>query len=182
MRRKINCATGNLSESETDFAVGGRSVGLDLTRTYNSQAAAQGILGIFGYGWSNSFGDHLVVEEASKRAVLYQANGSTVPFTEGSGGAFIAPEWSQDILSGTKEAGYSLTLEDQMVYKFAGATGRLESVTDRNGNATTLTYNGSGQLTTITDPASRTIKLAYNRRRLGRKRRRPDETRRQIHL
>ena len=35
-------------------------------------------------------------------------------------------------------------------------------MTDRNGNATTLTYNEAGQLTTITDPASRTIKLAYN--------------------
>ena len=158
----VDCATGNLSETQTDFAIGGRGVGLDLTRTYNSQAAAKGVLGIFGYGWSNSFGDHLVVEEATKKTVLYQANGSTVPFAEGSGGVFTAPEWSQDILTGTKAAGYSLTLEDQTVYKFAGATGRLESVTDRNGNATTLTYNGSGQLTTITDPASRTIKLVYN--------------------
>ena len=35
-------------------------------------------------------------------------------------------------------------------------------MTDRDGNATTLTYNGAGQLTTITDPASRTIKLTYN--------------------
>ena len=35
-------------------------------------------------------------------------------------------------------------------------------MTDRNGNATTLTYNGGGQLTTITDPASRTITLTYN--------------------
>ena len=157
----VNCATGNLSETQTDFAVGGRGVGLDLTRTYNSQAAAKGVLGAFGYGWSSSFSDHLVVEEASKKAVLYQANGSTVPFTE-SGGAFTAPEWSQDTLSGSKEAGYSLTLANQTVYKFAGATGRLESVTDRNGNATTLTYNEGGQLTTITDPASRTIKLAYN--------------------
>ena len=50
----VDCATGNLAESETDFAIGGRGVGLDLTRTYNSQAAAQGVLGIFGYGWSNS--------------------------------------------------------------------------------------------------------------------------------
>ena len=158
----VNCVTGNLSESQTDFAIGGRGVGLDLTRTYNSQAAAKAILGAFGYGWSSSFSDHLVVEGASKKATLHQANGSIVPFTEGSGGAFTAPEWSQDTLSGTSVSGYTLTLENQTVYKFAGATGRLESVTDRNGNATTLTYNESGQLTIITDPASRTIKLAYN--------------------
>jgi RHS repeat-associated protein len=158
----VSC-TGNFSQNQTDFAIGGRGVGLDLTRTYNSQAAAKGVLGAFGYGWSSSFSDHLVVEGegAGKKAVLYQADGSTVPFAE-SGGVFTAPAWSQDTLSGSKEAGYSLTLENQAVYKFAGATGRLESVTDRNGNATTLTYNGGGQLTTITDPASRTIKLAYN--------------------
>jgi RHS repeat-associated protein len=158
----VNCATGNLSETQKDFAIGGRGVGLDLTRTYNSQSAAKAIKGAFGYGWSSSFSDNLVIESASKKATLHQANGSTVQFTEGPGGAFTAPKWSQDTLSGSKEAGYSLTLENQTVYKFAGATGRLESVTDRNGNATTLTYNEAGQLTTITDPASRTIKLTYN--------------------
>ena len=55
-----------------------------------------------------------------------------------------------------------MTLANQIKYKFAGASGRLESVTDRDGNATTLTYNEAGQLTTITDPTARTIKLAYN--------------------
>ena len=70
--------------------------------------------------------------------------------------------WTQDTLSGTEGTGYTLTLADQIKYKFAGSSGRLESVTDRDGNATTLTYNEAGQLTTITDPVSRTIKLTYN--------------------
>ena len=34
----VSCATGNYTETQTDFAIGGRGVGLDLTRTYNSQA------------------------------------------------------------------------------------------------------------------------------------------------
>jgi len=158
----VSCATGNFSETQTDFAIGGRGVGLDMARTYNSQAAAAGEHGIFGYGWSSSFSDHLVVNKTSKVTTLHQAEGSTVPFTEGTGGAFTAPVWTQDTLSGTEAAGYTLTLADQIKYKFAGASGRLESVTDRDGNATTLTYNGGGQLTTITDPTSRTIKLTYN--------------------
>jgi RHS repeat-associated protein len=160
--KPVSCATGNESESQTDFQIGGRGVGLDLTRYYNSQAAAAGEHGVFGYGWTSSFSDHLVVNKTSKVTTLHQADGSTVPFTEGTGGAFTAPVWTQDILSGTEAAGYTLTLANQTKYKFAGATGRLESVTDRDGNATTLTYNGGGQLTTITDPASRTIKLTYN--------------------
>jgi RHS repeat-associated protein len=157
----VNCASGNYSQSQADLTVGGRGVGLNLTRTYNSQAAAGGVHGVFGYGWSSSFSDHLVVESSSL-ATLVQANGSTVSFTGGSGGTFTAPTWTQDVLSGTEASGYTLTLADQTVYRFAGTTGRLESVTDRNANATTVAYNTGGNPETITDPAGRTIKLAYN--------------------
>ena len=103
-----------------------------------------------------------MLEPTLKLVTLVQANGSSVPFTEGAGGALTAPEWSQDTLTGSATLGYTLTLEDQTVYKFAGATGRLESVTDRNGNATTLAYSAEGRLESITDPASRKITLAYN--------------------
>jgi len=158
----VNCGTGNLSKSQTDFTVGGRGVGLALTRTYNSQAAANGIHGIFGYGWSSSFGDHLAIEKTEKRATLTQADGSKVTFGEGTGGAYTPPAWSQDALAGSEASGYTVTLADQTVYKFGGTTGRLESVTDRAGNATTIAYNASGNPETITDPAGRKLKLAYN--------------------
>jgi RHS repeat-associated protein len=160
--RSVGCATGNESTSQTDLAVGGRGVGLNLTRTYNAQAAAGGTHGAFGYGWTSSFSDHLVVEKTAKLATLYQANGSTVAFVEGSGGSFTPPAWTQDSLSGTAEAGYTVILADQLQYKFAGPSGRLESVTDRNGNATTLSYTEAGRLEAITDPAGRKLTLAYN--------------------
>ncbi len=158
----VSCATGNFSETETDLAVGGRGVGLDLTRTYNSQAAAEGVHGPFGYGWSSSFSDHLVLEPSKKLATLVQAEGSTVPFVEAGGSSFTSPAWTQDTLSGTAETGYTLTLANQTKYKFAGASGRLESVTDRDGNATTLSYTAEGRLEAITDPSGRKITLAYN--------------------
>jgi RHS repeat-associated protein len=158
----VSCATGNFSETQTDLSVGGRGVGLSLGRTYNSQAGAEEIKGAFGYGWTGSFSDRVVVNKTSKVTTLYHADGSTVPFTEGTGGSFTAPAWTQDTLSGTEGTGYTLTLANQTKYKFAGASGRLENVTDRDGNATTLTYNEAGRLTTITDPTGRTIKLAYN--------------------
>jgi RHS repeat-associated protein len=157
----VNCATGNLSKTQTDFAIGGRGVGLDLTRTYNSQAAAENVKGAFGYGWASSFSDHLTLEKTTQKATLHQADGSAVAFKEGTGGAYTAPAWSQDVLSGSEASGYTLTLMDQTVYKFAGANGQLESVTDRNGNATTLAYE-AGQLKTITDPAERKLTLKYN--------------------
>ena len=158
----ISCATGNFSETETDLAIGGRGVGLNLSRTYNAQAASAGMHGPFGYGWSSAFSDHLVAESSSHKATFHQAEGSTVPFTEGSGGSFAAPAWTPDTLSGSEGSGYTLTLSDQTKYKFSGSTGRLESVTDRNGNATTISYNSEGNVQAITDPAGRKITLAYH--------------------
>ncbi len=156
----VDCATGDFFETETDLSVGGRGVGLNMIRTYNSQAAVAGVSGAFGPGWSSSFSDHLVV--AQGKAMLHQANGSTVPFIEGKGTSFSPPAWSQDTLNGSTGVGYSLVLPDQRKYQFEGSTGRLQSVVDRNGNQTKLAYNKAGQLETITDPAGRKITLAYN--------------------
>jgi hypothetical protein len=36
----VNCATGNQVVTQTDLSVGGRGLGLNLTRTYNSLLAA----------------------------------------------------------------------------------------------------------------------------------------------
>ena len=157
----VNCSTGNFYETQTDLAVGGRGVGLGLTRTYNSQAGAEGSTGTFGHGWSSSFSDHVVAEEGGK-VTVYHGDGSAVPFTEVKAGTYLAPAWTQDTLSGTSTAGYSLVLADQVKYQFEGSTGRLQSVSDRNGNQTTMGYNKAGQLETITDPAGRKITLAYN--------------------
>ena len=41
----VDCGTGDFTESQTDLAVGGRGVGLDLTRNYSAQAAASGASG-----------------------------------------------------------------------------------------------------------------------------------------
>jgi YD repeat-containing protein len=156
----IDCATGSFTETQTDLEIGGRGVGLDLTRTYSAQAAAAGSLGIFGYGWTNSFGDHLTSEESGAKETLTEATGGTITFTK-SGTSWVAPAWSQDVLTGSTGSSFTLTVPDQTQEKFSGA-GRLESVTDRNGNETLLAYNGTGELETITDPSGRQITLTYN--------------------
>jgi RHS repeat-associated protein len=157
----VECATGNFAETQTDFAIGGRGVGLALARSYSAQAAATATApGAFGYGWTNSFGDSLTSEESGKKEKLTQADGGAVTFTQ-SGSAWVPPAWSQYSLSGSPASGYTLTLPDQTKYAFSGA-GRLLSVTDRNGNATTLSYDEAGRLKAISDPAGRQITLAYN--------------------
>lgn len=158
----VDCATGNFSESQTDISIGGRGIGLYLTRSYSAQtAAAATSAGAFGYGWSGSFSDHLTLEEAGAKVTLTRGDGSTIPFTRVSGTTYSAPAWSQEILSGSPETGFTFMRTDQTELHFSGA-GRLESIVDRNGNATTLSYDEAGRLKAITDPAGRQIALAYN--------------------
>jgi RHS repeat-associated protein len=158
----VDVASGDFTEQQTDIAVGGRGVGLNLSRSYSSMAAVEALSpGAFGYGWTNSFDDRLVLEEEGKEITLARGNGSTVPFAETSKETFSPQAWSLDKLTGSVEKGFVLTLPDSTKYSFSAA-GRLESVVDRNGNKTTLAYDEAGRLKTITDPASRQITLAYN--------------------
>ncbi|HEX5525990.1 MAG TPA: RHS repeat-associated core domain-containing protein [Solirubrobacterales bacterium] len=157
----VNCATGDLAESQTDFQIGGRGIGLVLTRTYSAQAAAVATsAGAFGYGWASSFGEHLTSAEGGKKVTLTEARGGTVTFTQ-SGSSYVAPAWSQDLLSGNSTSGYTLTLPDQSAYRFSGA-GRLEAITDRNGNETAFAYDEAGRLKSVTDPSGRQLTFAYN--------------------
>ena len=159
----VDCATGNFYAQQTDLNVQGGEVPLALTRTYNSQAAAEGLKGLFGYGWTSCFSDHLVINKAKKEVILEDAEGADVPFAETSTGSFKGPYPSPDLLTGSSEAGYTVTLENQLRYHFSGTSGRLEYVLDRHNNTTSLTYNTeSGQLETIAGPFGRSIKLAYN--------------------
>jgi RHS repeat-associated protein len=158
----VNCATGDFSESQTDLLIGGRGVPLDLTRTYSAQAAAAASsAGTFGYGWTGSFSDHLAIEGGGEKAMLISGNGNTFAFTKVSGTTYAGPAWSQNSLSGSPEAGYTLICADQTKLAFSGA-GKLQAVTDRNGNETTLGYDEAGRLKTITDAAGRELTYTYN--------------------
>lgn len=158
----VEAASGDFSETQTDFAINGLGVGLVLSRTYSARAAATAASpGAFGYGWTNSFADRLAFEEEGKRITVQRADSSTVPFTADGKGGFEPPPWSQDKLSGNAEAGYTYTSADQIKCHFA-PSGALQSVIDRNGNETTLSYSEAGRLKMITDPAERQITLAYN--------------------
>jgi RHS repeat-associated protein len=160
----VDCATGNLTESQTDMSVGGRGVPLTLTRSYNSQTTIEEASpGPFGFGWSSSFSDHLEINKTQKVVTVVQANGSTVVF-EGDPetvGELKAPRWAQATLSHLSNGSFIYTFPDQQAFIFDGE-GRLSSEADRNGNTTSLTYDASHRLETVTDSSGRKLTLAYN--------------------
>jgi RHS repeat-associated protein len=157
----LNRVTGNMAQTQTDLVVGGRGPGLHLTRTYNSQLAAQqSSPGPFGYGWTGSYSAHVVIDTEAERATVYEDSGDAVTFHVTSGGTYVAPgPWVQATL--VKEGStYVYTLPDQMKLDF-NSSGQLTSETDRDGNAVTVAYNSKG-IETVTDGDSRKLTFAYN--------------------
>jgi RHS repeat-associated protein len=161
--KPVNCATGNESVSQTDLTVPGLGVSLTLARSYNAEsAAAQSTPETFGYGWSTSFSEHLIVDTTSGTITVVQANGSTVTFAStGRSGAQTAPAWAQATLNLNSDGTYTYTVPSEEASHFS-AQGRLLSVSDRNGNATTLARNAEGRLESISDPAGRKLTFTYN--------------------
>lgn len=156
----VDCATGNLFETQTDIALRGRGLPFSLVRSYNSHAAAAGQTSIFGAGWSTSFGQHLSFDDTDQTITVTQANGSTTTFSNADGYILPVSPLTQATLAHNSDGTYSYTLPDQETDTFDSA-GHLLTETDRYGNALTCAYNAANQLTRITDDAGRSIDLTY---------------------
>jgi hypothetical protein len=123
----VDCATGNLFENQTDLSIGGRGLGLQASRTYNSQTAATSTAaGAFGYGWTGSYCDRLVVSTAYRTATIYHANGSTAVFSQDASGTYQAAPWVHSTLTANADGSYRYVLPSQIAMTFA-ADGRLLS-------------------------------------------------------
>ena len=155
----VNCATGNLVESQVDLAVRGRGRPLNLVRTLNGlDAASASSPRAIGFGWTHSYAAFLAIDGAGN-VTVNRGNGSTVPFTK-SGSAFTAPAFVIATLVLNQDGTYTFTLPNQNSEIFS-STGRLMTETDRNGYKTALAYDGSGNLISVTDPAGRSLSFAY---------------------
>jgi RHS repeat-associated protein len=154
----VNCESGDLWETNTDVTVQGVGPHLDLTRTYNSQAAKT--KGSFGDGWSSSYSMSVAVTPTSSTMVT-EADGSTVTFYTNTTGVFVAPTGTLATLTRNTTGGYIFRVRNTTTYVF-NADGRLVSESDLNGLTTTLAYNTAGQLTKVTDQTGRSITYSYN--------------------
>ncbi|HEX6752399.1 MAG TPA: RHS repeat-associated core domain-containing protein [Solirubrobacterales bacterium] len=157
----INCATGNLTEEQTDIApLGGRGPDLGITRTYNAQLAAeQETAGPYGYGWTGPYSAHLVIDEEAETptATVHHDNGSAIVFNI-VGATYTPGDWVQATLVKEGES-YIYTLPNQEELKF-NESGLLTKVTDRHGLSLTLSYE-EGKLKTVEDEEERELVFTY---------------------
>ena len=150
----VNCDSGNFTETITDLSVPGRGRALNLTRTYNSHDAVSGGIGMFGAGWSSSYGAYLKIQSDGS-VTVHQAGGAIVQFSRLKTG-YTAPSYVTAMLVKNKNGTYTFTLKNQQSDTF-DKNGRLISQTDRNGLVTSLAYDANGHLASVTDPAGREL-------------------------
>jgi RHS repeat-associated protein len=153
----VDGPAGNFWHSFSDFAISGRGLPLELTRTYNSTFAANN--GPFGFGWTFPYGMHLTFPDA-KHVVVNQENGSQITFEEGPGGTYTAPPRVQATLTHT-EGTWQLTRRHREFFAFNGS-GQLTQEHNLNGYTSHLTYNAKGQVVRVADPSGRKLTFTYS--------------------
>src|SRR5579859_3358257 len=150
----VNTANGNYSSEHADLSIPTRSLPLAFSRSYNSTAPAAGPL---GFGWTDSYNIFITESSVDGSASITYGDGHTDRFIL-NGATYTPPAgtFSTLVKSGVT---FALTTKDQTIYAF-NASDQLASITDPNGNVTTLIYTG-GQLTRVAEPSGRALTLSY---------------------
>lgn len=169
----VDTATGYFGDTFTDLSTPGRGMPLDFTRTYTEATAdpngPNGSLaadGPFGWGWTFSYNLSASTDATTGNVTIHQEDGSQVTFIDSSGSyAPSAPRYDATLTA--SGSGYVFTRHGQNIFTFDTSTGRLLSEQDLAGAkasptyATTLAYDASGHLQTITDPAGRAYTVTW---------------------
>jgi YD repeat-containing protein len=166
----IDLATGDTYFTATDVRIPGLGGGLTLERTWNSLPFGLGV-GLFGAGWTSNFEESVSI-----------GSDHYLKYLRGDGGvwSFGVNGWNNDgwpmygvagsasqvatitqINPPQQKGSWILTFQNGETRTFDMNTGKLLSITDRNGNTTVLGYDSSGRLLNVTDPAGRHISFSY---------------------
>ncbi len=156
--KPVDTGTGDFWHNFTDLSIPGRGIPLAFSHTYNEVDAATS--GPLGYGWTFPYNTSLSINQTTGAVTVNEETGAQEAFTP-SGSAYTAPPRVIATLVKNADGTYTLTVRSRTSYTFS-SIGALVSEKDLNGYITSLAYNGSGQLATVTDPAGRSLTLSYS--------------------
>jgi len=168
----INLGTGNEYRDDDDASLDG----LSFHRYYNSHAAVAS--SHIGAHWRHSFDRSLeyLSGATTSIATVFRPDGLQVVFTLQNGQWIADPDVADRLTEQTDLSGnligwiyFGATARSQEAYD---ANGNLLSITDINGQVTTLAYSSAststsvapsaGLLLTVTDPRGRSLSFTYN--------------------
>ena len=143
----VDVGTGNLLVTTTELSVPGIGSDVQFGMVFNSLLLAPGSplpAGGGGYGWATRLGQDTKLVANSDGTVLYFAPGGTqgtyVPTSSGAS-TYTTPAGFKNTLVKTG-TGWSLTDHGTGSVTVFTTSGRLTSVTDRNGQVTSLNRYG----------------------------------------
>lgn len=164
----ISLATGDTFIAEQDLRIPGLGGGLSLSRTWNSAWPASVLTfqnGVFGPNWRSTYEERIVM--GLDNYIKYiRSDGIVWSFgikSGTTGWSVVAPANIAASLSTDTSVNsyYTLTFQNGEQRRFDASTGNLIAIIDRNGNITTVAYDSSGRLSTVTDAASRQLTFTY---------------------
>jgi RHS repeat-associated protein len=182
----VNTSYLNLAVEDTDFAWQSFGHSLALRRVWNEP---NGGAGMFGNGWTFAYESTLRTSGNANSGTALITLGSGQIFTynvtgsqgQGSGTLTVNHAYSSGAikpvltgyLSEASGTGYytyfdkNSKLTSRYDYVSTNATSgekvyRLSTITDRNGNALTMTYDASGRLSKLTDASNRMTTFGYD--------------------
>lgn len=154
----VKVSNGNMFVRQNDYHLPGLE-GISLSRTYNSDSQT---IGLFGRGWSTQY-DESVTGYDDALLSFTQSDGRVIYFSRPVTSADPFTDLIGDYHARVTQdsGGSNLSLKNGGRKHFNSA-GKLVTATDRNGNTTTLAYDGNGILAAVTDPFGRVLLVHTN--------------------
>jgi len=157
----INPANGNKFEQATDY-IGNGPFPLTFQRYYNSRLSSGPFLD--NSRWRHTYMRSLRIASDLGSVKVVRPDGSELYYTSTGDGvnyvhstsSGITPEKLTKIATGWRYLNRQDESEDY------NNTGRLQTITNRNGLVQTLIWDTNGKLAQVTDPASRTLTFTYD--------------------
>jgi RHS repeat-associated protein len=167
--KPIDIMLGSEQFSETDYS-GAGAFPLAFNRTYSSaaiQAAAQPPNPL-GTGWAATYLQTLVYigDGGFPGVIAFRPDGSVLTFNEVSGAFYFngtirdTVQWTYDGSGNKTGFLYTTSADSREQYDL---TGRLLSITSRQGVVHTLTYDSNGLLSTVTDSFGHVLQFAWTK-------------------
>ncbi|HEY2638801.1 MAG TPA: RHS repeat-associated core domain-containing protein [Streptosporangiaceae bacterium] len=154
LQAQVNVGSGNLLVRSTDLVLAGIEGNVTLGADYNSLMIGSSIeTGAFGHGWRSRLGIDVRLIANGDSTVTFTGPDGVVgvfkPITGTSPTKYTSPGVFKATLVKTS-SGWNLTDHTSGNVTAFNSSGKPSKITDRNGNATTVSYNSSGQQTSIT--------------------------------
>jgi YD repeat-containing protein len=163
----IDATTGNTYVSAHDLSIPGLGGGLHLNRIWNSLlplAGAPSVTGMFGDSWRSSYEEFIQQPDASTLR-YWRKDGSAWDFTFATGTGYLLSKPSDEhasLVYDPTTGVVSITFKDGSVRRFDSTHNySLTSITDRNGNATSLTYDSEARLLQVVAPSGAALNFQY---------------------